>query len=87
MNKIPWFFLILLIAVLVFISVKSIEGLDMSNNYVRGRDISYNIYNYSKETNNQIYVDEMFTPANIALVTIGVVLFIIMIFLIIKLNT
>ena len=95
----PYFFLILLTIVLVFISAKP-EGFDISRNYVRP-DISYN-YGLpgtpgktgptGKTGSNDSGLDnffdnEIFTPGNIAVFTIGFVLFIIMVFLIIKLNS
>lgn len=89
----PYFFLILLTIVLVFISAKP-EGFDISRNYVRP-DISYN-YGITGPTGktgsndsglDNFFDNEIFTPGNIAVFTIGFVLFIIMVFLIIKLNS
>ena len=110
MNKISYFFLILLTAILVFISAKP-EGFDISRNFysrLEGFDISRNFYakpegfdisrNYVKgpigptgpsgstgpSGKNEIIV---FTPGNIMVFTIGIILFIIMIILIIKLKS
>lgn len=98
MNKIPYFFLILLTAVLVFISAKS-EGFDISRNYEKseGFDISHNYVKgpigptgptgstgLSEKDDTVIMV---FTPGNTIVFTIGIILFIIMIILIVKLNS
>ena len=65
------FFLILLIAVILFISIKPHEGFDASYNKIHKR-------------HNEI---ELFSNANIAIFTIAFVLFTVMLFLIIKLRT
>jgi hypothetical protein len=87
--KVPWFFLILLTAVLVFISVKPLEGFDTSHNYVKPktRDISYNITYSGNVSKASVEEPELFSPANVALFTLGFVLFIILLFLIIKLKS
>lgn len=82
MNKIPYFFLILLTTVLVFISAKP-EGFDISNNYVKGATPVCS--NGSTGPSGQNII--VFTPGNIVIFTIGIILFIIMIILIIKLNS
>ncbi len=88
MNKIPYFFLILLITVLVFISAKP-EGFDNSNNYVKGSTgpVGSKGATGSPGPPGSIQNIIVFTPGNIAIFTIGIVLFIIMIILIIKLNS
>jgi hypothetical protein len=81
MNKMPYFFLILLTIVLVFISIKP-EGFDISSNYVKGATGATGATGPSGK--NEIYI---FTPGNIIIFTLGFLLFMIMIFLIIKLNS
>ena len=82
MNKMPYFFLILLTAVLVFISAKP-EGFDIdtSRNYVKG---PIGPTGPSGVSEKNIIV---FTPGNIIVFTIGIILFIVMIILIIKLKS
>jgi len=96
MNKIPYFFLILLTAVLVFISAKSegfdisrnfyekSEGFDTSHNYVKGPIGPTGPTGLSEKDDTVIMV---FTPGNTIVFTIGIILFIIMIILIVKLNS
>jgi len=83
MNKMPYFFLILLTTVLVFISARP-EGFDISNNYVKGATGPVGPTGPSGPSGQNIIV---FTPGNIAIFTIGIILFIIMVILIIKLNS
>lgn len=85
MNKIPYFFLILLITVLVFISAKP-EGFDISRN-VNYLPPKVSTVQASIDPEKDDIVIVFFTPANIAIFTIGFVLFIIMVFLIMKLNS
>lgn len=87
----PYFFLILLTTVLVFISAKP-EGFDISNNYVKGATGpvgSKGATGPSGPTRPPGSIQNIivFTPGNIAIFLIGIVLFIIMIILIIKLNS
>ena len=80
----PYFFLILLTTVLVFISVKP-EGFDISHNYVKGSPGATGPKGATGPSGkNELLV---FTPGNIVIFTIGLLLFMIMIFLIIKLNS
>jgi hypothetical protein len=84
MNKMPYFFLILLTAVLVFISAKP-EGFDISRNYIKGPiGPTGPSGSTGPSGKNEIIV---FTPGNIIVFTIGIILFIIMIILIIKLKS
>lgn len=66
------FFLILLIIVLIFLSVKPMEGFDASYNRIRNT--------------NENSDESMFSNANIALFTIVFVLFIVIAFLVVKLR-
>ena len=66
-----YFFLILLIIVLIYLSVKPIEGFDASHNSLKV----------------SVYEIEYFTNANIALFTIFFVIFILIAFIIIKLRS
>lgn len=59
-----YFFLILLITVLIFLSVKPVEGFDASNNSI-----------------------DSYTISNIAFFTITFILFLVIIFLFMKLRT
>lgn len=84
----PYFFLILLTIVLVFISAKP-EGFDISNNYVKGATGPVGSKGATGPTGPSGSIQNIivFTPGNILIFAIGIILFIIMIILIIKLNS